>query len=183
MGKFIEVYDDVLSPKLVDAVEKITLTNSIIPFSYCENLTNTNQNHPDFYFKPGINHVFYSHKKDLSEFSDFYNNILYNFCGFKKIFIKQLMAGRIFVDFPTPNPKTDFPPHTDSPIPHWVCLYYINDSDGDTIFYKEDKITEIKRVSPKKGRIAFFDGSIYHAGTPSETSSRAVVNFDFTPYL
>jgi hypothetical protein len=183
MEKFIEVHDGILNPKLVDLIEKITLIDSIIPFSYRENLTHPDQNHPDFSFKPGINHVLYSPSKPHSEFSDFYNSILYNFCSSKNIFIKHLITGRLFVDFPTPNPKTDLPPHTDSSTPHWVCLYYVNDSDGDTIFYKDDKTTEIKRVSPKKGRIAFFDGSIYHAGTPSENNSRSVVNFNFIPYL
>ena len=58
-------------------------------------------------------------------------------------------------------------------------LYYVNDTDGDTIFYNDNE-EEIKRVSPKKGRVVFFDGSIMHsASTPTQTH-RAIINFSFT---
>ena len=183
MEKFIEVHDNVLDSKLVNLIEDITLTNSIIPFKYCENLTYENSN-PKYKFKPGIVHTFINKGENTTNFNlpFLFNNILYNFCLSQNIILDRIYNGRVFIDLPTPHPKLDWPPHTDQNFPHWVCLYYINDSDGDTIFFGEDK-KEIKRVSPKKGRIAFFDGSIYHAGTPSETKSRAVVNFNFTPYL
>ena len=184
MEKFIEVYDNILDPKLVDLIESFTLLNSQIPFSYIQNLTYPS-NHPQYKFKPGITHSLKDSITNTppSNYLNFYLNILYGLCFYKKIIINQVLHGRLFVDFPTPNPQLDGPPHIDLNSPHWVCLYYINDSDGDTVFFKDDMKTEIKRVPPKKGRIAFFDGSIYHAGTPSETNSRAVVNFNFTPYL
>jgi hypothetical protein len=48
MEKFIEVYDDILNPKLVDLIENLILTNtSIIPFHYREDLTNE-KNHPAY---------------------------------------------------------------------------------------------------------------------------------------
>ena len=181
MEKFIEVHDNILNPQLVDLLENYILLNSQIPFQYIENLT-FEIGDPQRTFKPGI-------VCDLSNshlnpsINALTYNILYRFCSYKNIIIKQIQATRIFVDLPTPNPKLDYPPHIDVDIPHWVCLYYVNDSDGDTVFFKDDKVTEIKRVSPKKGRIAFFNGSIFHAGTPSGTNSRAVINFNFTPYL
>jgi hypothetical protein len=180
--KFIEVYDNIINPKLVNLVENLILKDSILPFIYSENLTYP-LGSPLRKFKPGINHLFWEEKKgSFSPFSETFNNILYNFSSSKKIIIKQIYGGRVFIDLPTPNPKLDFPPHTDKDFPHWVCLYYVNDSDGDTVFFDDNK-KEIERISPKKGRIAFFDGSIYHAGTPSETNSRAVINFNFIPYL
>ena len=62
--------------------------------------------------------------------------------------------------------------------PHLVCLYYINDSDGDTIFFNKNNI--IKEVSPKKGRIALFDGSIEHSAGIPKTSPRFILNINFT---
>jgi ectoine hydroxylase-related dioxygenase (phytanoyl-CoA dioxygenase family) len=59
-----------------------------------------------------------------------------------------------------------------------VCLYYVTDSDGDTIFF-DDNENEIKRVSPKKGRIAFFDGTINHCSSNPTKLHRSVINFDF----
>jgi len=180
MEKFIEVHDDILNPRLVDIVENVVLVNANLPFNYNENLTFP-RNHPSFSFKPGINHTFILYQQQKYP-PFFFNNILYNFCVYKGIVIDKIIAGRVFIDFPTPSPKLDWPPHQDLDSPHWVCLYYVNDSEGDTVFFDDSK-KEIKRVSPKKGRIAFFDGTIYHAGTPSETNSRAVINFDFVPYL
>ena len=45
-----------------------------------------------------------------------------------------------------------------------VILYYVNDSDGDTLFFdNKDKLNIIKRVSPKKGRVVHFDNNKLHA--------------------
>jgi hypothetical protein len=61
-----------------------------------------------------------------------------------------------------------------------TCIYYVNDSDGDTIFFEEDGVTEIERVSPKKGRFVYFDSSIPHAGSPPKNHQvRCVINLNF----
>jgi hypothetical protein len=80
--------------------------------------------------------------------------------------------------------------HIDSPLPHTVLLYYINDSDGDTILYKEranpltylvgdypDHFTIDMRVTPKKGRAVIFDGLQFHSvSSPKDTLKRQIIN-------
>ncbi len=62
----------------------------------------------------------------------------------------------------------------------FVLLYYVNDSDGDTILYEDDNQTELKRVTPKKGRCVFFSNPIPHsAGIPTK-NPRMVINYNFT---
>ena len=62
-----------------------------------------------------------------------------------------------------------------------VCIYYINDSDGDTYFFDNDGNT-IKRVTPKKGRCVIFDSKIHHAGTcPINNNYRLVANLIVKP--
>ena len=76
----------------------------------------------------------------------------------------------------TPNP-----PHIDIiDGKHKVFLMYMNDSDGDTLFYKDETGEEIiNRISPKRGRIVFFDGHHYHSSTPPvKSSKRMVINID-----
>lgn len=69
--------------------------------------------------------------------------------------------------------------HVDDCQQHWVAIYYINDVDGDTILYKDDEKTELCRISPKKGRIVLFDGTIPHTGSYPTLDSRAIINFNF----
>ena len=58
-------------------------------------------------------------------------------------------------------------------------LYYVNDSDGDTLFFDND-LNIIKRVSPKKNTAILFDSNILHAGSnPIKSSKRIVINTIF----
>ena len=94
------------------------------------------------------------------------------------------------VDVPYHNPHVDFYD------PHIVGLYYVNDSDGDTVVFNETsdeltveqsvryanegRFTELARIAPKKGRMAFFDGKHYHSSMhPKQHPNRIVVTFDF----
>jgi hypothetical protein len=71
--------------------------------------------------------------------------------------------------------------HTDSNEPHIVGLYYPHDSDGDTVFFdSKENAKEIFRVSPSRGTMVLFDGSINHASSnPVNHDIRMVVNFGF----
>ena len=70
-------------------------------------------------------------------------------------------------------------PHIDFlDMPHHVLIYYVNDSDGDTIFFDENE-NEIKRVTPKRGRYALFNGNILHAGSnPIKSNYRIIINYN-----
>ena len=69
-------------------------------------------------------------------------------------------------------------PHIDSSDSHTVLLYYVNDSSGPTVFYDEN-LKVVNEISPKKGRIIVFDGSVYHSSSsPQSNSHRCVINFN-----
>jgi ectoine hydroxylase-related dioxygenase (phytanoyl-CoA dioxygenase family) len=60
-----------------------------------------------------------------------------------------------------------------------TCIYYVNDSDGDTVFFSSDGKDEVSRVSPKKGRLVYFNGQTLHAGRPPVNKKhRCVINFN-----
>lgn len=44
----------------------------------------------------------------------------------------------------------------------WTMVYFVNHSDGDLVFYEDDKTTEIKRCEYKRGRAVIFPSNIYH---------------------
>jgi hypothetical protein len=64
--------------------------------------------------------------------------------------------------------------HVDYNFPHLVLLYYINNTDGDTILYEGDRI--IEKITPRRRRCVLFDGSITHASSSSTLSPRIVIN-------
>ena len=78
-------------------------------------------------------------------------------------------------------------PHVDAQEPHKTFLYYVNSSDGDTLFYnksypesKENLIIE-KRNTPKKNTGILFDGLKYHSSSfPTKQSRRMTININFT---
>jgi hypothetical protein len=63
------------------------------------------------------------------------------------------------------NPHIDY--HDNSA---WVIVYYVNDSDGDTVFYANDHVTEIKRCRYKKGRAVLFPADIHHKAEAPKNS-------------
>ena len=78
-------------------------------------------------------------------------------------------------------PRTH-PPHTDDDMPHFVILYYVNDSDGDTVIYLPDG--DSVSITPKKGRVLAFDGSLKHASSsPVETRYRVVININIKAHI
>ena len=99
----------------------------------------------------------------------------------------NVCRGRSFLQFPL-NLDTNEPdtPHTDMYRDHFVILYYVVDSEGDTIIYNErwnndirpEKYTEKQRVTPKQGRVVIFDGSLYHTAEQSINTTRCIVNYD-----
>ena len=90
-------------------------------------------------------------------------------------------------------------PHVDYQFPHTTGLIYLNDSDGDTIFYNEiydptcklnsekyytDKLKSIVTVketfTPKENTFVWFNGLQYHSSTsPITTQKRLVINFNY----
>lgn len=77
-----------------------------------------------------------------------------------------------------PNGPLVSPRHRDSIYDHHVILYYINDSDGETVIEVDG---EIKSVSPKKGRMIVFNGNYFHSSTSPEKTNRFVININVTP--
>ena len=99
----------------------------------------------------------------------------------------DVLQGRSFLQFPLKNIDISVvdSPHVDiDNYRHFVVLYYVCDSDGDTIIYNEkqyglEKYTEKQRVSPKQGRCVIFDGTQMHtAEQPINSNIRCVVNYN-----
>ena len=97
------------------------------------------------------------------------------------------LQGRSFLQFPLNlRDRTVDTPHIDIySRKHLVVLYYVCDSDGDTIIYNEreketpDGVYTIKeRVTPKQGRVVLFDGWLMHTAEQPINNVRCIVNYN-----
>ena len=68
--------------------------------------------------------------------------------------------------------------HTDVNEKDYVSfIYYVNDSDGDTVVYNADKTEIIERASPVAGNCFWFKSNQFHNATPPKHhSTRIVIN-------
>lgn len=123
---------------------------------------------------PQFTHVAYFDNKSNSSITEDYIKIAQNLLG------DDFELHRIKANLTTNHSgytKDNYQPvHIDlDELNYYSILYYINDSDGDTLFFKDTDI--IKRVTPKKGRCVIFNSNIPHAGSnPIITPFRMVVN-------
>ena len=95
----------------------------------------------------------------------------------------NVIQGRSFLQLPINyKGEREDSPHIDTSDDHFVMLYYVCDSDGDTIIYNEqeksDSYTVQKRITPKQGRVVLFDGSYYHTAEQPLNNIRCVVNYN-----
>lgn len=83
--------------------------------------------------------------------------------------------------------------HVDRNESHIVVIYYINDSDGDTLIYEDindkhlnklgkkinfENFKLIKNITPKKGRVVVFNGDLWHYGKYPTKGERNVINMN-----
>ena len=77
-------------------------------------------------------------------------------------------------------------PYIDEGDEHIVVLYYVVDSDGDTVIYNERTesltYTEKQRVTPKQGRVVIFEGGQYHTAEQPTKGTRCIVNYNLDYY-
>lgn len=113
---------------------------------------------------------------------------------FGRIKIKELFRVRVGLFTKHPDSKPHLP-HVDADFPHWTCVYYVNDCDGDFVAYNETfpevpqeagknyNFTVKKRCKPAKGKLVAVNGKHYHSSSyPTQKPLRLAITFNFTVY-
>ena len=189
----IKVFDDI-----VDIFDQEIIKHQILNETYHQYIDDVSIANNQHQRRPGFKHIF-----DLSILHDSIKQLVNN-CnkkiGRKSINISDPIVGdkileaRSFIQLPL---NEDFAgtgvdtPHLDRFEPHLVFLYYVWDSDGDTIIYdyKTEKegyvpffedVRELKRITPKKGRVVIFDGLYWHTAEQPKKDVRCILNFNIS---
>ena len=184
----IYVFDDIISKDYQNKIKSI-LTGQVryngedFPWYYIDDITSAgdyeNQKRGAF----GHDYVHYEEGIE-SDFHFLFIDLIKNSCSKLNIKEVDVLQGRSFLQLPTNIKKEDVDtPHTDMSVQHFVMLYYVCDSDGDTIIYNEKVISEKgltvqKKVTPKQGRVVLFNGAYYHTAQQPNHNLRCIVNYD-----
>jgi len=149
---------------------------------------------PSFQFFHKLYRITDTPEVNSSLFS-FFNEPIFNFLEKHKIGKKlKLCKSKLNLLTNIPNIKSNNfynVPHTDDTLPHISVLLYLNDSDGDTIFFNEryegikvrpSSVSIKQKVSPKKNRIVISDGYFHASTNPIKSNYRIVYNGVFLTY-
>jgi len=132
-------------------------------------------------------HMGYFFGNGFSSVHELGSNILESFALQNNIDVFKLLRVKSNILYKTNKENSIHPPHVDTDMEHLVLLYYVNDSDGDTIIFNEKfdgssipDLTVKQMVSPKMGRAVLFDGLYYHSSSgPKISDNRVVININF----
>ena len=184
----IYVFDDIISKDYQNKIKSILVgetryNDDDFPWYYIDDITAAgdyeNQKRGAF----GHDYVHYEEGIE-SDFHFLFIDLIKNSCSKLNIKEVDVLQGRSFLQLPTNIKKEDVDtPHTDMSVQHFVMLYYVCDSDGDTIIYNEKVIsakglTVQKKVTPKQGRVVLFNGAYYHTAQQPNHNLRCIVNYD-----
>lgn len=199
-----KIFDDLLPPALVDRIENTLMSKDFSWFAL-DNLSLGDQEEKyKFTYKDGYRYIETYGMSSLVYKDDLWYDPYKLYMMVRQLIdyvsdIEGFEVNRILrvkANFLTQNVDHTFDencinfPHLDNYTDHKVLVYYVNDSDGDTILFNEkwditDKekdnidLTTEARVHPKRGRILMFDGLQYHTSqNPINSKHRCILNIN-----
>lgn len=188
----IMIVDDFLTPEDQEMVKGV-LFGEQFPWFFRQDIT-YGADAPEDKRAPAVSHVFRDSCQTLSPFFNQFAPIAHLGASRFGYAYKDILKLRSFMQFPL-NPAT-LPNkvdslHVDTNLKHLVVLYYVCDSDGDTIIVDHEYVAgeielglnasdypTLQKVTPKQGRAVLFDGKYYHTAEQPTTGMRCVLNFN-----
>lgn len=177
MQEKITVYKNFLPEDYFKKIQSISLDELNMPWFFLESVSGM-EDFNDTNLQYGFFHVIFNDAPNSFLFDKFYpiieimkNNYEIDVFNLKRMRLgmQVKISDKSIVNFP----------HTDYDNDHMVMLMYLNDSDGDTIFYNDDKKV-IRSIEPSENTAVLFDGKILHSSsTPSKNSRRVALNINF----
>jgi len=170
----------VIKNKITDQ-DKINLI-----YDYCNDCNfpyywNENQINPKHLMEQygGFTHNMYKENTIYSNVFDIFYNLVKEIFDKERILIKSLFRLQVNLSTNIKLTKKELTNsvHTDMNLPNYKTLiYYIGDSDGDTIIFNDDK-SILDTISPIAGNYVIFDSNMLHrASIPKKHKKRMVIN-------
>jgi len=162
-----KIIDNAISKKDQNFLINIIMDNTYFSWFFRKDVTRENGKQKRFCFTHNfvVNGNKHSEALDVVQplFKKYVKNKILNFKT-----ILQLPLNFSFKKYDTP--------HIDTEIPHTVYLYYVLNSDGETILFKNKKI--FKKIKPQQGRLVIFNGNVLHTAYQPKKNIRCVININ-----
>lgn len=167
--------DNFLPKEYYEELCSIVFDETSFPWYFIQSISGLNKEN-DLLNQFGFSHLLFDKKNKIA--SEYFNKFvpIQKYIEDKfSIKIKEITRYRLGMNVRFSSTNIEHFPHTDFDYEHMVFLYYLNDSDGPTTFYADNKL----QVEPLANRACLFDGSILHSSsTPSKTSRRIALNIN-----
>ena len=197
LNEKIYVFDDIINVDRQNDIIKLLIQDYDLdgkypfPWYYIDDIT-LDEGDSRSQRRPGFTHEYVAYEgiekstgKQVSRFHELFVILLQNACKKLGIMNINVLQGRSFLQVPLNLQNRDVDtPHIDihDRDNFFVVLYYVCDSDGDTIIYNEtkesDQYTIKQRVTPKQGRVVIFDGLLMHTAEQPLNNTRCIVNYN-----
>lgn len=173
----IKVYDNIVSEDLQEAI-KTSLFDNTTTWNYLSDITKYPGKDQQ---RAGFLHEMVFNGEVLSPFAYHTLPIITNTLVRSNKELDKVINIRSFLQLPLNIDTSEVDtPHIDLHSPHLAMVYYVVDSDGDTIIYNETKesntYTEQRRVTPKQGRVVIFNGLTWHTARQPKENVRCIIN-------
>ena len=206
-GKFW-IFDDIIDKEYQERI-KDTLLSHETNWFYNHNININSDMEP----RPCFSHRYFESEYDLhtdtgTQYNELERSYLHDMlvpmidasCKSIDYNYRYIIQGRSFLQLPLKGLSDQLDiNHVDRRQNHLVILYYVKDSDGDTIIYENtlqsvmtqrvvseynselpplEETKELQRVSPKQGRVVIFDGAFYHTAEQPQKDVRLIINYN-----
>jgi ectoine hydroxylase-related dioxygenase (phytanoyl-CoA dioxygenase family) len=177
--------------QVIDNIISETYQNELEDTLFSESFNKITSPKIRYYSNGNIGHEHWFIKK--SQYLNMHQLIipLFEEISKKSGILGKISDARTFLQEKSTNQNIHDIIHVDMVIPHFVFLYYVNNSDGETILFDKrhtygnsqflvhgQKPNPLEKITPQKGRVLIFDGLTYHAAGIPKENNRCVINFN-----
>lgn len=191
----MKVYDGVLGPKSLGLLQTEVVYNNLFPWNF---IVTTEKKNSYSIFDYSFAHIALHDEKPISPMFNVVNPILTGVFEKLGIEFKKFLRFRFALQTPIDREYLN-EIHIDSNKPHKSAIFYLNNSDGNTILYSNrydpdsfisgadykkrigtDNFVILQEVEPIENRLLVFDGFHYHRSQrPTNHPSRIILNINF----
>lgn len=172
-------------------IEELTklVINDKFPWYYLKECTEQRFKVPGLISGPVFRHSLYMNNRESSIYFDLFRPFILKIC---ENFSSDICINNLYCNFLVPDMSKigehtyahvdfDYGDEDSKQFNTYTGIFYLNDCDGDTIFFKEKdgEYVEDERISPKRNMFVYWDSDQVHAAPYCGSKERYVVNINF----